>query len=71
MSVYTMVFMGLMPLGSMVLGSVGSVVGTAGGLLAGGMLCTAVAVYAAARIEPLRRATGGTGRLAARRSPTG
>jgi MFS family permease len=71
MSVYTMVFMGLMPLGSMVLGSVGSVVGTAGGLLAGGVLCTVVALYAAARIEPLRRATGGAGRLAARRSPTG
>jgi hypothetical protein len=67
MSVYTMVFMGLMPLGSMVMGSIGSVVGTAGGLLAGGVLCTAVALYAAARIAPLRQATGG---LAARHAPS-
>src|SRR5258708_21114589 len=36
MSVYTMVFMGLMPLGSMVMGSIGSIVGTGGGLLARG-----------------------------------
>src|SRR5207245_379171 len=53
MSVYTMVFMGLMPLGSMVMGSIGSVVGTGGGLLVGGVGCTIVALYAAARITPL------------------
>src|SRR5437764_7298687 len=70
MSVYTMVFMGLMPLGSMVMGSIGSVVGTAGGLLAGGVVCTFVALYAGARIAPLREATGGPTRLAARRSPS-
>jgi len=68
MSVYTMVFMGLMPLGSMVMGSIGSIVGTDGGLLAGGVVCTVVALYAGARIAPLREATGGP-RLAARRSP--
>jgi MFS family permease len=71
MSVYTMLFMGLMPLGSMVMGSIGSIVGTSAGLLAGGVLCTAVALYAAARIAPLREATGGSGRLAARRAPSG
>ena len=70
MSVYTMVFMGLMPLGSMVMGSIGSVVGVDGGLLAGGMACTGVAIYAAVRIAPLRQATAGPARLAARRSPT-
>ena len=68
MSVYTMVFMGLMPLGSMVMGSIGSVVGTGGGLLVGGVGCTIVALYAAARITPLRQATGGKARLAVRRA---
>ena len=59
MSVYTMVFMGLMPLGSMVMGSIGSVVGTDAGLLVGGIACTVVALYAGLRIAPLRQATGG------------
>jgi MFS family permease len=71
MSVYTMVFMGLMPLGSMVMGSIGAVAGVAAGLLAGGALCTLIALYAAVRIVPLREATGGTRRFAVRRSPTG
>ncbi len=62
MSVYTMVFMGLMPLGSMIMGSIGSVVGTGGGLLVGAIACTIVALYAAARITPLRQATGGPAR---------
>src|SRR5438132_1525660 len=70
MSVYTMVFMGLMPLGSMVMGSIGSVAGTASGLFAGGVACTLVALFAVARIAPLREATGGPARLAARRSPS-
>jgi MFS family permease len=71
MSVYTMVFLGLMPLGSMVMGSIGSVAGTGGGLLAGGIACTAVALYAGARIAPLRQAVSGPPRLAARRTPSG
>jgi MFS family permease len=70
MSVYTMVFMGLMPLGSMVMGSIGSVVGIGGALLAGGGACTLVALYAAARIPMLREATGGSRQLAAGRSTT-
>ncbi len=68
MSVYTMVFMGLMPLGSMVMGSIGSLIGTDGALLAGGMACTIVALYAAARIAPLRQATGAGQPQRARRS---
>jgi predicted MFS family arabinose efflux permease len=71
MSVYTMVFMGLMPLGSMVMGSIGSIAGVAAGLLAGGVLCTLIALYAAVRIVPLREATGVPRRFAARRSPIG
>jgi len=63
MSVYTMVAMGLMPLGSMVVGTIGSVVGSGGGLLAGGVVCTAIALYAALRVAPLRGATGGPARL--------
>jgi len=59
MSVYTMVFMGLMPLGSMVMGSIGSIVGIAGALLAGGIACTVVAVYASIRVRSLRLAEGG------------
>ena len=70
MSVYTMVFMGLMPLGSMVMGSIGSVAGTGVGLFAGGVACTVVAIYAGARIAPLRQATGGVRTLTARRAPS-
>jgi MFS family permease len=62
MSVYTMIAMGLMPLGSLVLGSIGSVVGTDGGLLAGGVASTLVAGYALARVDPLRAATADPGR---------
>ena len=53
MSVYTMVFMGLMPLGSMVMGSLGSVAGIGTGLLAGGVACTLVTLYAAVRVPAL------------------
>ena len=57
MSVYTMIAMGLMPLGSLLLGAIGSVVGTDGGLLAGGVASAVVALYAVARVAPLRGAT--------------
>ena len=70
MSVYTMVFMGLMPLGSMVMGSIGSVVGTGGGLLAGGVVCAVVALYAALRVAPLRDATAGPRPLRLARRPS-
>ncbi len=65
MSVYSMIFMGLMPLGSMVIGSIGSAVGTGTALLVGGVTCAFVAAYAALRIAPLREATGDAGRLRA------
>ncbi|HEX9496198.1 MAG TPA: MFS transporter [Candidatus Limnocylindria bacterium] len=68
MSVYTMVFMGLMPLGSMVMGSIGSVAGVASGLLVGGILCTLVALYAGARVTALRDAVGGPRRFGPGRS---
>lgn len=58
MSVYTMIAMGLMPLGSMIMGSIGSFAGIGTGLLAGGIACTAVALYAAVRIRPLREPIG-------------
>ena len=70
MSVYTMMFMGLMPLGSMLMGSLGSVAGIGSALLAGGAACALVALYAGARIAPLREATSGPRRLAARRTPS-
>ena len=57
MSVYTMIAMGLMPLGSLLLGSIGSLVGTDGGLLVGAIACTLVTLYALARVGPLRAAT--------------
>jgi MFS family permease len=69
MSVYTMVFMGLMPLGSMVIGAVGSIAGVGLGLVVGGVLCTLVALYATVRVGELRRATGGP-RAAAPRART-
>ena len=62
MSVYTMVFMGLMPLGSMVMGAIGSAVGIDAGLLVGGVVCALVSLYALLRIGPLREATGGPAR---------
>ncbi|HVR88777.1 MAG TPA: MFS transporter [Candidatus Limnocylindria bacterium] len=67
MSVQTMMFMGLIPLGSMVMGAIGSVVGIAGGLLTGAIVCTFVALTALVRVAPLRDARaaprGAGGRL--------
>ena len=56
MSVYTMIFIGLMPLGQMVLGSVGSLVGINLAFLAGGTLVVLIALYAALRVPALRGA---------------
>src|SRR5204863_8838865 len=55
MSVYTMVFIGLMPLGSMVMGSIGSLVGTARGPLLWAGLRTLLAVCASARLPSPQR----------------
>ncbi len=55
MSVYTMVFLGLMPLGSMILGIAGTFVGTAPALLIGGLILFATAAYAVVRAPQVRR----------------
>src|SRR5256712_1186910 len=56
MSVQTMVFIGFMPLGQMVLGSVGTLVGINNAFLVGGVLVTLLAGYAALRVSALRDA---------------
>src|SRR5213593_3522070 len=56
MSVQTMVFIGFMPLGQMVLGSVGTLVGINNAYLVGGVLVTLLAGYAALRVSALRQA---------------
>ena len=54
MSVYTMVFLGLMPLGSMVLGLAGTFVGTGVALLIGGLALFSAAAYTAVRAPQVR-----------------
>ena len=56
MSVQTMVFIGFMPLGQMLLGSVGTVAGINTAFLLGGILVTLLAGYAAIRVSALREA---------------
>jgi len=57
MSVYTMVWIGLMPLGQMLLGGVGTFVGIDRAFLIGGVIVVTVALYAAIRVPALRSAT--------------
>jgi MFS family permease len=57
MSVHTMMFMGLMPLGSMVLGSIGTLVGVSTSLVLGGTTVALVALYIALRVPAVRLAT--------------
>jgi len=54
MSVQTMVFMGLMPLGQMLLGAVGTIAGIGSAFLAGGVIVTALAVYVGVTKPALR-----------------
>jgi hypothetical protein len=56
MSVQTMVFIGFMPLGQMLLGTVGALAGINNAFLAGGVLVTLLAGYAALRVSALREA---------------
>jgi len=56
MSVHTMVFMGFMPLGQMLLGSLGTLVGINNAFLVGGVIVTLLAGYAALRVNALREA---------------
>jgi len=57
MSVYTMVFLGLMPLGSMILGVAGTFVGTGTALLIGGLVLLATVSYTALRAPQVRGLT--------------
>jgi MFS family permease len=56
MSVHTMVFIGFMPLGQMVLGSVGTVFGINTAFFIGGCIVMAVGLFAAVRAPVLREA---------------
>ncbi len=56
MSVQTMVFIGFMPLGQMLLGTVGTLAGINNAFLVGGAIVTLLAGYAALRVSALREA---------------
>ncbi len=56
MSVHTMIFIGLMPLGQMILGTLGTFVGINNTFLTGGVVVVFVAVYAMLRVPALRGA---------------
>jgi predicted MFS family arabinose efflux permease len=56
MSVHTMVFMGFMPLGQMLLGSLGTLIGINNSFVVGGAIVTLLAGYAALRVSALREA---------------
>ena len=60
MSVHTMVFMGFMPLGQMVLGSVGTLAGINNAFLAGGVVVTLLAGYTVLRVAAVREAIATT-----------
>ena len=57
MSVYTMIQIGLIPLGTMVLGSLGSIAGVSTSLFVGGAVITIAAVYALFRVPAIRGVT--------------
>jgi hypothetical protein len=56
LSVHTMVFIGFMPLGQMVLGSLGTLIGINNAFLVGGVLVTTIAAYVGLRVSSLREA---------------
>jgi len=60
MSVQTMVFIGFMPLGQMLLGSIGTVGGMNAAFEAGGIVVVLIAAYAAIRVSALRDAVAST-----------
>lgn len=57
MSVYSMMQVGLIPLGTMALGSLGSVVGVSTSFIVGGALVSAVTMYAVVAVPAVRNAT--------------
>ena len=65
MSVHTMVFMGFMPLGQMLLGSVGTFIGINNAFVLGGVVVALLASYAALRVSALRGAVATVGPRAA------
>ncbi len=60
MSVHTMIFIGLMPLGQMILGTLGTFVGINNSFLAGGGIVVLVAAYAMLGVPALRKAAAET-----------
>ncbi len=54
MSIFAMIFMGVMPLGQLALGALGSIVGIDVALFAGGTVALVAAVYAAVRVAVIR-----------------
>ena len=56
MSVYTMIFIGFMPLGQMILGSIGALLGINTAFLIGGGIVVAISLYTAVRVPELRGA---------------
>ncbi len=60
MSVHTIVMIGFMPMGQMLLGSVGTVVGIDRAFLGGGLVVVAIAAYVALRVPAVREATAGS-----------
>jgi len=69
MSVHTMVFLGVMPLGTLLLGALGTVVGVDNAIVAGALGVLALVLYAAARVAPLRDAVATPRRGAAPAQP--
>ncbi len=57
MSVYSMMQIGLIPLGTMALGSLGTFIGVSASFVAGGIVVAVVAVYALVRVPAVRLAT--------------
>jgi hypothetical protein len=55
-----MVFMGFMPLGQMVLGSLGTVAGINNAFLAGGVIVVSISLFVLLRATALRDAIGTT-----------
>lgn len=69
MSVHTMVFLGVMPLGTLLLGALGTVIGVDNAIVAGALGVLALVLYAAARVAPLRDAVATSRRGAAPAQP--
>jgi len=57
MSVHSMLMMGFMPLGSMILGSIGTLIGVANSFIIGSVVVGLVTLYVAVRVPAVRLAT--------------